>query len=248
MMKRYLLLLAALTASGLLSSAPVTSASLGSTQYEVRFQGAVVNTKVADATISLEHATWNEQKTLHARAAINAVSIFRLFMNAEYRADCYLVPGTREPLYYMNPIKRAGKVGKFECIYDKESGAISSEFTRPPADPVLTSFPLDGRTMDLLSLLQYVRFLDLAKGKSLSMHVLKGGKSVPAVLTNQGQDTERFPDRTTERFLLTMTGMGLMENGAGNKITVWRSTGSDRTLLALEVDLGSGVMTVSIKE
>ena len=248
MMKRYLLLLAALTASGLLSSAPVTSASLGSIQYEVRFQGDVVNAKVADATIFLERATWNGQKVLHARAAINAVSVFRLFMNAEYRADSYLVPETREPLYYMNPIKRAGKVGKFECLYDQESGKIASEFTRPPADPVLTSFPWDGRTMDLLSLLQYVRFLDLAKGKSLSMHVLKGGKSVPAVLTSQGPDTERFPDRTTERFLLTMTGMGLMENGAGNKISVWRSAGGDRALLALEVDLGSGIMVVSIKE
>jgi hypothetical protein len=247
-MKRYVLFLAALMAPGLLSSAPVTSEALGSVKYEVRFQGAVVNTKVADATISLESATWNGQKVLHARAAIYAVSIFRLFMNPEYLADSYLVPSTREPLYYMNPIKRAGKVGKFECIYDKESGAISSEFTRPPADPVLTTFPLDGKTMDLLSFLQYVRFLDLAKGKSLSVHVLKGGLSVPAVLTNQGPDAERYPDRAAERFLLTMTGMGLMENGAGNKISVWRSSGSDRTLLALEVDLGSGIMVVSLTD
>lgn len=248
MMKRYLLFLAALTVPGLLSSAPVTSESLGTLQYEVRFQGAVVNAKVADATISLGYSTWNGKKTLHANAAIYAVSIFRLFMNAEYLADSYLVPGTREPLYYMNPIKRAGKEGKFECIYDKENRSISSEFTRPPADPVLTTYPLDGKTMDLLSLLQYVRFLDLAKGKSLSMHILKGGVSVPAVLTNQGLDAERYPGRAAERFLLTMTGMGLMENGAGNKISVWRSTGSDRTLLALEVDLGSGIMSVSIKE
>ena len=80
------------------------------------------------------------------------------------------------------------------------------------------------------------------------MHILKGGMSVPAVLTNQGLDAKRYPDRSAERFLLTMTGMGLMENGAGNKISVWRSTGSDRTLLALEVDLGSGIMSVSIKE
>ena len=102
--------------------------------------------------------------------------------------------------------------------------------------------------MDLLSMLQYVRFLDLAKGQSLSVHVLKGGQSVPAVLTNQGPDKERYPDRAAERFLLTMTGTGLMENGAGNKISVWRSSGSDRTLLALEVDLGSGIMVVSLTD
>ena len=91
MMKRYLLFLAALTVPGLLSSAPVTSASLGSTQYEVRFQGAVVNAKVADATISLGYSTWNGKKTLHASAAIYAVSIFRLFISCPWNARAALL-------------------------------------------------------------------------------------------------------------------------------------------------------------
>ena len=102
--------------------------------------------------------------------------------------------------------------------------------------------------MDLLSLLQYVRFHSLTAGKSEAMHVLKAGFSVPATLTCQGVDTERFPGRKTERFLLDLKEQGLMENGSGNRILVWRSTGSDRQLVGMEVNLGSGVMTVSIKE
>ena len=247
-MKRYVLMLAALLAPGLLSSAPVTSDALGTVKYEVSFKGTLINAKVADATITLEHGTWQQQKVLHARAAINAVSIFRLFMNAEYRADSYIVPGTREPVYYKNPILKGGKEGKFECIYDKGAGTISATFAPPSVEPVESSFPYDGKTMDLLSLLQYVRFLDLPEGHSLSMHVLKAGISVPAVLKSLGTDTERFPGQSTDRFLLSMTGKGLMENGSGDKIYVWRSTAPDRKLVGLEVNLGSGVMAVSLKD
>lgn len=247
-MKKTVLILAALLAPGLLSSAPVSSDALGAVRYEIRYQLKGIVTKVADATFSLEHSTWKQQKVLHARAVIRAASVFRLFMNAEYLADTYLIPATRQPLYYFCPLKKGGKEGKFECIYDGGSGTITSEFVRPACDPVLSTFPLDGRTMDLLSLLQFVRFLDLPEGRSLSLHILKDGESVPSVLTCQGSDTERYPDRNTERFLLTMKGKGLMENGSGNKITVWRSTGSDRNFLGLEVNLGSGMMTVSVKD
>ena len=44
----------------------------------------------------------------------------------------------------------------------KKAGVIRSEALLPPADPVSTTFPMDGRTMDLAMLLQYVRFVTLA--------------------------------------------------------------------------------------
>ncbi len=228
--------------------AQVSPDAFGTVSYEVRYQLKGIDTKVADATISLENSTWNEQRVLHSHAIIRAASVFRLFLNAEYLADAYLLPDAKEPVYYMNPIKKGGKTGKFECIYDRREKTITSLFVRPSADPVQETYPLDGKSMDLLSLLQFVRFLSLSEGRSLSMHVLKAGLSVPAVLTSQGLDTERFPDVATDRFLLDMKEKGLMENGSGNKITVWRSSGSDRQILGLEVNLGSGVMSVSIKQ
>lgn len=242
------LILPALALPLLLSAsapAPVSSAALGTVRYEVRYQSKGFDTKVADATISLEEGAWEGRPALHARAVIRAAAIFRLFMNAEYLADSYLAMGGRiEPMYYMNPVKRSGK---FECIYDRSSKTISSEFVRPPADPVLETLPLDGKTMDLLSLLQYVRFSDLPAGRSQSMRVLKAGESVPATLRCQGLDKDRFPDLEADRFLLEMPEKGLMENGSGKQIVVWRAHGVDRTLLGLEVNLGSGVMSVSVK-
>ena len=80
------------------------------------------------------------------------------------------------------------------------------------------------------------------------MHLLIGGKSIRAALTNQGADSERFPGEQTERFFLKMYERGLMENGSGNAITVWRSTDGAHQILGLETDLGSGTMSVSVIE
>ena len=249
-MKKLLLLIPLLACGSFFypAHAQVSPDALGTVRYEVRYQLKGIDTKVADATISLENSTWNEKQVLHSHAIIRAASVFRLFLNAEYLADAYLLPDAKEPVYYMNPIKKGGETGKFECIYDRREKTITSLFIRPSADPVQETYPLDGKSMDLLSLLHFVRFLSLSEGRSLSMHVLKAGLSVPAVLTSQGLDTERFPDVATDRFLLDMKEKGLMENGSGNKITVWRSSGSDRQILGLEVNLGSGVMSVSIKQ
>lgn len=227
----------------------VSSEALGTIQYEVRYKLGALDSKVADATISLENATWEKQSVLHSRASIRASSIFRLFMNAEYIADTYLTPGGQEPVYYVNPIKKGGKEGRFACTYDRKAKTVTSELVRPPAmDPVVETLPLDSGTMDLLSLLQYLRFQNFSAGSSRSMHLLMGGKSVAATLTCEGADTERFPGVRTERFLLKMKDRGLMENGSGNEITVWRSTGADRRILGLETALSSGVMVVSVKE
>lgn len=249
-MKHLLLLPALILLVPGLSPAPknVSSEALGTVQYEVRYKLNGLNTKVADATISLENGTWEQQAVLHARAAIRAYSIFRLFMNAEYLADTYLTPGGQEPVYSINPIKKGNKEGKFSCIYDRSAKTVTSELVKPGADPVVETLPLDGRTMDLLSLLQYVRFQNIGAGSSRSMHLLMGNRSTTATLTNQGTDTERFPGVETERFLLRMKDHGLMENGSGKEITVWRSTGGDRRILGLETALSSGVMVVTVKE
>ncbi len=246
MTKRILLLGALLFPCFLSAQAPVPSESLGTVRYEVRYKLKNIETKVAEATISVERSRRADQPVLHAHASVRAQSVFRLFLNAQYLADSYMTPDGFEPVYYMNPVKRGGKEGKFECVYDK--GTVRTEFVRPPADPVIKSLPNDGGTMDLLSLLQFVRFQDFSDGEPRTMHLLMGARSSSATLAFQGIDTERFPGKRTERLHLKMHGLGLMENGSGDEITVWRSTGRDRTLMALETSLGSGMTIVTISE
>ena len=110
------------------------------------------------------------------------------------------------------------------------------------------TLPLDGKTMDMLSLLQYVRFQNFKAGESRSLRLMMGANTVSATLNFQGADTERFPGVKAERFVLKMVERGLMENGSGSEITVWRSAGADRRILGLETALSSGVMVAAVKE
>ena len=228
--------------------AAVPAEALGSVEYEVRYILKGLNTKVADATITLEKDKWEQQDALHSHAEISASSIFRLFMAAEYIADAYLTTDCKEPYYSVNPIKKGKKEGKFECIYDNKSKTVSSEFAQPSVKPVSGTYPMDGYTMDLLSLLQYLRFQPVPEGKPIEMHLLMRGKSEAATLTNQGQDHEKFPDQKAEKLFIKLIDTGLMENGSGNEITVWRSTEGSRQILGLEASLSSGKMSVSIKD
>lgn len=233
-----------------LNSAPAPEAvpaeALGAVKYEVRYNLKGISTKVADATISLEKGRWNQQEALHSHAEITASSIFRLFMASEYVSDAYLTADSREPLYSVNPIKKGKKEGKFECRYDQNSKTVTSEYAPPSDKPVLGTYPLDGLTMDLLSLVQYVRFHDIPAGKTLNIHLLMKGRRVAATLANQGQDKEKFPGKEADKLFIKMIETGLMENGSGNEITVWRSTDSSHLILGLETNLSSGTMSVSI--
>ena len=238
----FLALLLAFPADG-----KVPAGATGTVQYEVRYRLGSVTTKVATATITLENARWEEQSAYHTGAVIRAASVFRLFMNAEYIADTYLSSSALDPLYYLNPFKKSGKEGKVEYVYDRGARSIHAEVVQPPADPVTADIPLDGRTMDLLTLLQYVRFRDFSGPVSLKL--LMNTDTRPATLTPQGIDTERFPGIQAERFLLKLHGRGLMENGSGDEITLWRSVDGDRRLLGLETALGkNATMIAAIKE
>ena len=247
-MKRTLSILLVLLAAGTAASArEVTKAALGAVKYEVRYIWGGINSKVADATISLEESTWGTQAAYHSHVVISANSIFRLFMSADYLVDTYMTRPGREPLYFVNPVRKNGQNGKYEYVYDKAAGEIKSNTVLPPDEPVKVTYPLDGRTLDLVSLLQYVRFQDIPSGSKQSMHVLMVGKSIAGVLHHEGADTERCPGKPAERFRLKLTERGLMKNGAGKEIVVWCSSGSDRRILGLEVALSdSSTMSVSI--
>ena len=233
-----------------LNSAPAPNAvpaqALGPTKYEVRYKFSGKGSKVADATISLEKGNWEGKDALVSHAKITASSVFRLFMAAEYIADAYLTTDAKEPLYSINPIRKGKKEGKFECVYDTRAKTVTSEYAPPSVTPVVETYPMDGLTMDLLSFLQFVRFHDVPVGKTFDMHLLMRGKSVAATLINYGSDKEKYPGYASERIQIKMIDMGLMENGSGKDITVWRSTDGARQILGLEADLSSGTMSVSI--
>ena len=79
------------------------------------------------------------------------------------------------------------------------------------------------------------------------MHLMMGGKSYAARIVYQGSDTDKLPDLPAERILVKMTDHGLIENGSGNEIFLWRSSAPDRRILGLEVALSTGTMICRIR-
>lgn len=239
----FLALLLSCTASAM----RIPSNAVGKTEYEVRYKLKMLETKVATAVISLEKDKWEKQSAFHAKARIKASSIFRMFMGEEYVSDSYLTSAAM-PLYCINPLKIKNRTGKREYYYHSGSHTIESVLTMEEEDPRSVVIQQKGTTLELLSLVIFARFHDFSSSGKMSLNVLMNGKSYPAVLHTEGIDNERFPGYETERIVLELTGRGLMEDGSGNQITLWRSTGSDRTVFGLEVPLSSGVMSVKKKK
>lgn len=248
-----ILCLASLAAFAALAATPAGSSaspeSLGTFNYDVRYKNGLLNTKVATATITWENASWQDHPAFYSSALVKATPFFALFISSDYVAETYFSRNDIAPLYFINPFKYKGKDCKYEYFFRAGNKTIESISIDEEDEPRYDTFPLDGHTMDLLSLLHYVRFLNLSPDSApVNMHILMAGKSHPARIMYKGTDDEKIPGTTTEKILLEMTEHGLMENGSGNEIFIWRSPAPDRRLLALETALSSGTMSVTLRQ
>ena len=246
-MKRFLLLLSALVLTATFCEArKLPAEALGTVKYEIRYKWGAINAKVASIDLSLAPEQWENHQAYHSKAIIKTSAIFSLFIGADMTAESYIEQSDLQPLYFINPHKKGGKDVCFTFVYNRKSKQIESTF-KGVKDTSEKTLPMDGKTYDLLSVITYVRFLDASK-KNVDINLLLGDERYPGVLTYEGKDTEKFPGRETDRFVLRLTGRGVMENGSGNELTFWRSTGSDRKLIGLEAPISPGFMTIRIKE
>jgi len=222
----------------------VSLSSLGTVHYDIRYKLGQMNLRVATAAFSWEQDSLDGIPVYHGGAIIRTTPFFRLFIGSDYIANTYLRRDDLSPMYFFNPFKNE----RYEYVYRQDTGEIESTSVRGPRQPVeYDRFPFDGRTMDLLTLLHFIRFLDESLMKpSMPIHVLISGKIFPAEIIYQGKDAERFPGIQADRILLRLTEHGLTENGSGNEVYLWRSPGEDRCLLGLETELSTGSMHASI--
>lgn len=246
-MKRFLLLLSALVLTATFCEArKLPAEALGTVKYEIRYKWGAINAKVASIDLSLAPEKWENHQAYHSKAIIKTSAVFSLFIGADMTAESYIEQSDLQPLYFINPHKKGGKDVCFTFVYNRKSKKIESTF-KGVKDTSEKTLPMDGKTYDLLSVITYVRFLDASK-KNVDINLLLGDERYPGVLSYEGKDTEKFPGRETDRFVLRLTGRGVMENGSGNELTFWRSTGSDRNIVGLEAPINPGFMTILIKE
>ena len=246
-MKRFLLLLTALLlASSVCEARKLPAEALGTIKYEIRYKWGAINAKVASIDLSLNPDKWENVAAYHSRASIKTSAIFSLFIGSDMTADCYVAQSDLQPLYFVNPHKKGGKDVRFTFVYDRKTKQIESTF-EGVKETTQKNFPMDGKTYDLLSVIEFVRFLE-ASFNTVDLNLLLGEERYPGVLVYQGKDTEKFPGMTTERFVLRLTGRGVMENGSGNELVFWRSPDESRKIIALEAPVSPGFMTIRIKE
>lgn len=235
-MRKLLLLFLALAAT---AAAPATdrvpAASLGAVVYDVCYRFAGITTKVATATITFEESEWEGKPAYHSMALIQTQPFFRLFLKAEYKAEAWYSRKDLAPLYFVHPFSDGKQSGKYEVIYDPGREARSC-WSVEGGEPIEKTYePLDKPHMELLSALMYVRFHDFKEGTA---------EDIVLLLPSRSCDAQIGPE--DDHILLRMSGNGMMENGSGNNLLLWRSTDPDRRILRLESDLGTGSLRCTV--
>ena len=204
-------------------------------RYDVRYLYGKLDTKVAQAIFTMTPDQWEEKDVYKADINIVVQPIFRLFMSAKYLVKCYFTRPGMGPLYYYSPNSK----GDTWCTYEEgEEGIRFYKLYDDMTEPQVFIFPNDGRTMDLASMLYYFRGYDFEERKPYDMTMVMAAKLVPATITMEGIDTEKFPGHNAQKIHIVMPERGLMENGSGNEIFLWIDADGTRPVLGLQVALG----------
>jgi hypothetical protein len=204
-------------------------------KYEVRYLYGALNAKVAIATFGLKPDVWEEQEVYRTDILIKVQPIFRLFMNANYVVKgCFTRPGMK-PLYYYTP---DGK-GEVWCRYTEgDEGVYYWRQLDKMPEPEIYTYPNDGRTMELMSLVYFARTYDFKEGEPCHLKMIMGGRPFPVTITLESTDEERYPGHKAQLLHVLFTERGLMENGAGNEAFIWREAEGSRPVLGMKVGLG----------
>lgn len=213
--------------------------------YEVRYILGDLNTKVAKATITTTPTMWEEKDAYKAEINIKVQPFFRLFLHAKYFVEAFVTRPGMQPLYYSTSSSKENAW----CRYSEGEEGIVFWRHYKKKEPKALIFPNDGRTMELVSMLYYVRTFDFKEGEPCELKVLIGERALPATLTMEGIDTEKYPGHRAMFIRFVMLERGIMENGSGNEAYLWIDADGSKIPLGLEVALGKrGVMVCNIVE
>lgn len=213
--------------------------------YEVRYILGDLNTKVAKATITTTPTMWEEKDAYKAEINIKVQPFFRLFLHAKYFVEAFVTRPGMQPLYYSTSSSKENAW----CRYSEGEEGIVFWRHYKKKEPKTLIFPNDGRTMELVSMLYYVRTFDFKEGEPCELKVLIGERALPATLTMEGIDTEKYPGHRAMFIRFVMLERGIMENGSGNEAYLWIDADGARIPLGLQVALGKrGVMVCNIVE
>ena len=214
-------------------------------RYDVRFKYGVFNTKVATATYGWDDSVWEKKDAYHTTVTIKTSPIFNLFLGSDYFLELYNSAEGLSPLYFHYTFSDVD----FKYRYRKSLGKTDCTIARKGQPDEHRTFPMDSRTMDLIALLNHIRFCDFETLKSpKDFNVLLSGQVFLARVSYRNTSQKKFPGKNAVCVLLELPEAGLMADGSGHEFLVWFSAAPEREVLGLEADLGKGYLTCYIKQ
>jgi hypothetical protein len=223
---------------------PIEDPGQESHTYEARYLYGNLDTKVANVIISLTPDEWEGQDAYRIDLSIKVKPIFRLFLHAKYAVEGRITRPGMTPLYYYS------NTGKVEGLCKYTEGEEGVYYWRKPAkspEPEIFAYPNDGKTMELMSMLFFARGYDFVEGEPVAVKALIAGRLAPGTITMEGVDTEKYPGHEAQILHLRMSERGIMENGSGTDVYIWREAGGSHLVLGLQAALGKhGMMMCNI--
>ena len=214
--------------------------------YTVKYKLGPIVTKVADASFSVNHASWQQEEAYICDVSIKAANIFRLFLAEEYAGRTYFSAIDLDPLYSNLPFHKNGSNGKFEFLYNYDTEIVEWNIVNAKED-LHYEYPLDGYTMDLLAFSMFLRTINPAEmSEPLQMRTMLGRQCPHFKLCYFGEDPSYLEGRTAYHYVLFFDERGLMENSSGKEVHIWVDSQS-RQILGLQTKLSKGSMFVKIK-
>lgn len=218
--------------------------------YKVQYIRGGIRTKMATATLTMYDTDWKGTPAHAAGFSVQAASVFKLFLRNEYKVNLILSKKDLSPYYYSFPHVKKGKMHYLEFFYGKNEVESVLQIEDTP-EPVRKIHPKNGLvTLDVASFVFYFRNLDPASlpDKPMRVQVLLGSTDVFASLSYLGKDATFWKGESCFHYVLKMEGRGLLENKSGDEIHVWISSGAERSLRGLEIQLDKGSVVAKMLE
>lgn len=245
MIFRKLLILAAAAALSVQVFAASGAESPFHGKYDVRYKYGVINTKVATASYDWDASTWEKKDAYYTKVTIKTRPLFNLFLGSDYFLELYNSAEGLSPLYFHYYFSDVD----FKYRYRKAKGITDCTITHKGKPEEHRTFTMDSMTMDIIALLNHIRFCDFNALKSpRDYNVLLSGQVFRARVSYRGIDKKKFSGKNAVCVRFELPEAGLMADGSGHEFLVWFSEGPEREVLGLEANLGKAYLTCFIKQ
>ena len=208
----------------------------------VMFKWGAINTEVAQASLTLEQ----EEDCYHAVMAARTAPFFDVFYKIRENFQSRFSLDELRPMEAFRDTYESGYTATNHFIYDWEAGVIRAEVSYRGAAPEFKEIPLKGLSLDMVTIIYYIRNLDWSQveaGEVCTLPFAIDDEVFTVSVTCRGREDLKV--RKAGRFhavrLSCTVVAGVLFEG-NQELQVWLSDDGNRVPLAVMVPLRVGTV------